>query len=801
MILKFVLIPIIVTTNNSLNYDLSHTSFLKEDSNIEFSQEYPSELNSPELDTTTRTFYELSNNTILPPDSSEKNYGLPLKGFNLSTLKINNDVFFGWDSTDNVKKINNLNKTFCEESLDSSMEKNIKSENLNKSINANKKMQEKTITISPDVELLNQKSIKGQEKVILENTQNYEKIRLLPTIILQPQLNKLNKKTPHTLKSLQKNIKPIPKCIKLSILQISLINKSELDKPKFRSITNKLHLLLRKKINLRQHFKLKKTQNSIKSIPTKSVLSSGTPINYSQKPRSKFQHFQKLEIQEYDEKNNQSNTNCSYIEKNMNENTFVSIDNKLLNLHLPIFNSNSIYDYNVQKNILSNGNTMQTDKLPEASFLNNYKEKLNTTVDSYSNQKEFISNMLINNDVYKSDQKKFSQTQNVFLNTEKITFQSVQLDTDYGSNEEQKTIIEDSFLIEKTHLKPSQNPTLNNPNDNEDFKNNKNCKEKIVDLDDKNQNYIFLGSLSVRNDNDNEISDSNSSEIVEYESFEPSICEISTPKLYRTQKCIYCHRNANEVKLFNTYIDYLDIKHLQMKESINYVSKFPESFSFSHGWHKYRLSFRILNKNQFKPYILQNICKEYCLESYFLLILNLIKINTYSEKNRFVSTELCFHICCHHFCSKWNLGRKNNLQTKNNNIFSKFITNRNYNKLYKTKEYWFKKSELIFKKAEKRALEELGITSSTFTPFHLYNYLLILPFKNSNTVAFVCYVYHVSKKSEIDFNLKKISKEKKELIVQRRRILEKISQKYFKYKNNAKQIIFKEFKHLKPKNI
>ncbi|KAL6122225.1 hypothetical protein NUSPORA_00755 [Nucleospora cyclopteri] len=174
----------------------------------------------------------------------------------------------------------------------------------------------------------------------------------------------------------------------------------------------------------------------------------------------------------------------------------------------------------------------------------------------------------------------------------------------------------------------------------------------------------------------------------------------------------------------------------------------------------------------------------------------MIKINTHSKKTHFISLEICFHICCYHLCTIWNLGKGKNFKLNETIIFYKFINNKNFQKLYKTKDYWLEKAQILRQKAQERAISELGITSSSFTIIHLYNILLLLPFQNSFTIAFVCFVYHATYNDEVDSNLLSVTSDKVDFVIHKRKILKKIYLRYAKYKNHGMlilSILFKNF--------
>ncbi|KAL6120377.1 hypothetical protein NUSPORA_02901 [Nucleospora cyclopteri] len=190
-------------------------------------------------------------------------------------------------------------------------------------------------------------------------------------------------------------------------------------------------------------------------------------------------------------------------------------------------------------------------------------------------------------------------------------------------------------------------------------------------------------------------------------------------------------------------------------------------------------------RNDAKAKLWLFICKKYSLESYFVTIFNMIKINTHSKNTHCISVEICFYLCCYHLCTLWNLGKGKIFKLNENYIFYKLITNKNFNKLYKTKHYWLEKAKIIYQKASKRALDKFKISLSSFKTIHLYNILLLIPSENSYSVAFVCYVYHALINSELDLELKDKPRDKHDFIIYKRKIFYKIFQRYIKYKKIA----------------
>ncbi|KAL6122557.1 hypothetical protein NUSPORA_00409 [Nucleospora cyclopteri] len=125
-----------------------------------------------------------------------------------------------------------------------------------------------------------------------------------------------------------------------------------------------------------------------------------------------------------------------------------------------------------------------------------------------------------------------------------------------------------------------------------------------------------------------------------------------------------------------------------------------------------------------------------------------------------------------------------------------YINNQNYYKLFKTEKYWRNKADILFQKTKLRALNEFNITESTFTAEHLYNLLLLIPLKNSKNVAYTCYIYHVMHIHEININLKNVTNEKYDLIIQSRKKIFAIQNQYKKHMDNARHVFNRRCKKM-----
>ncbi|KAL6121865.1 hypothetical protein NUSPORA_01161 [Nucleospora cyclopteri] len=318
---------------------------------------------------------------------------------------------------------------------------------------------------------------------------------------------------------------------------------------------------------------------------------------------------------------------------------------------------------------------------------------------------------------------------------------------------------------------------------------NKLCIRKIFNFSD------YIKSLSKNEHlNDNFLSNSNKyfddSESDEFfeEDFRPKCDDIFNSTIYTKRRSISKHKNAKLISLYNTKINFLNINLNSNKLFEIKDKKFLNHFSFFPGWNKYKSCYNSMYKTEFELLSLKSIVAEYQLTEYFSFILEMVRTNTFSHKNHFISFKYCFHLICFHLCTSWNLGKgkclKNDLKYKETYL----ISNKNYKKFFKTKNYWYKKAENLLFYAKKRALKELGISKSSFQASHLFNLLILLRQQNPVSIAFVCYVYHATISDEVDFNLNSVAKDRWDSIIEKRKTLTNIKKRYLQYINNAKKI-------------
>ncbi|KAL6122243.1 hypothetical protein NUSPORA_00752 [Nucleospora cyclopteri] len=570
-----------------------------------------------------------------------------------------------------------------------------------------------------------------------------------------------------TIKSPIKLVEIFKKCINLSLQQINFLKTLNIDKNKFRKNSLEIYSLLTKKIDY------------YNKIHQRSLSKSGSLSTFPKKQSSLI------------------------IKKHEND----------IKTHLnTICNSRDLL-----KNIKSK------KQISHLLDLNN--NKLKTTKTPFIKQKNIAQDFLFIPD--KDKQKAFSSLEN----SNKV----IEFKTNKSTNLKNK-----EFIVPNTKNIDLHNPHLKREK-------NDNLKSKIyktLELTNKKQGFIYkinkqnkllqsnnfetttsigiktlekaLYSLENKNNRNLSIPFSldyskyaihdytNSKNICIYDSEDnheeediiPAVKQNFKPSLYKEKKCIPVHKDANFIKVLNTENEFPTINWMTLKDSNYDIKKLPDGLSFSPGWRNYKISGKLMSKSKTKDFFLNLICAEYKLEKYFSLIFNMIRINTFTQKNRFVPFEICFHLICHHFCTVLNLGIGINCRVYKKSKYKKIINNKNYNKLFKSKQYWVNKAEILHKNAKLRALKELKISHSSFTAKHLYNLLLLLTFKNPTTISFVFYVYHATLYTEIDLNLEFVSKDKWGLMIQKRKILTIIIEKYSKYLHNAKKILFKRLQLL-----
>ncbi|KAL6122466.1 hypothetical protein NUSPORA_00449 [Nucleospora cyclopteri] len=625
-------------------------------------------------------------------------------------------------------------------------------------------------------------------------------------------------------KKQQKIVSIKKKCITLSIQQLHLINKPLLKKNEIKYLSNIINSLLIRQLNLHQRFKRKNTPKMLinrkygietfSNYSLKQINNQGQVLDYPNHHPFLF---------------NLKNTESEFFGLSTNKilstvSTSRAFENNYSNSYFydqffPILESNKILNETSQICCLNNQSINNNSSNFNDHITLNYMQQTDAQVKikcidkktrlniNYANTTQDI-HMSFNNTEHCRDDKKeaeieisqknnhFTEKQNYIASSNNILNES-EKPKNYSLLTQQMSTknynIKKIVNIDHTYALNTKK-ILGKQNHDKKFKNNPYCPYKDIDYVNLNSLYLCCGTLKKGETTENDTVDSVDDDYKIEESFESKPEDVFKKELYQTRKFIPVHKSASSVKIFYSTIDFLFEHWMQLKDSKNEIRDFPKGFSFSPGWRKSRLYMKIMHKNRVKHPFALHICKQYKLDYYFSLIFNMIRINTYSIKNRYVSFEICFHLCCYHFCTKWNLGKGTNCKINTSFPYHQYITNRNFKKLYKTKKYWFKKAKFLFKKAKKRALLEFGITKSSFKANYLYNFLLLLPFQNSNSVAFVCYVYHATIISEVDINFSLLSKDQIDLTIIKRKKIDKINKRYTQYMNNAKQILIQRSK-------
>ncbi|KAL6121861.1 hypothetical protein NUSPORA_01157 [Nucleospora cyclopteri] len=251
--------------------------------------------------------------------------------------------------------------------------------------------------------------------------------------------------------------------------------------------------------------------------------------------------------------------------------------------------------------------------------------------------------------------------------------------------------------------------------------------------------------------------------------------------LYNQKKLIHKHRDAQNTSILTTEIDFITQRWILLENSQHDITKLPVGMSFSPGWHRHNSIYRKLLNSKVKNSYYERICKNYELKNYYSLILTMMKVNTCTKKNKFISMKICFHLICFHLCTAFNLGCGKNIKIDKSNSFWNYINTKNYQILFKTKQYWMFQAEILHNYARDKAKKELDITESSFTPSHLFNILHLISKNDPYRVSFVCFVYHASIESELDKNLSEVSQRVKDEVIIKRKKLFKIKREYSKY--------------------
>ncbi|KAL6120976.1 hypothetical protein NUSPORA_02188 [Nucleospora cyclopteri] len=597
--------------------------------------------------------------------------------------------------------------------------------------------------------------------------------------INQLQIPKNNQPTSlKTIKSSIKSAKILKKCIKLALQQINLSKTLNIDKNKFRKISSEIYSLLTKKI----HCYNKIHQKSSSKSESLSTFSKNHSFLIIKKHENNVKTHLNIACNSNDLFKNIKSTNQITHLLNLNS-------NKLKTTKTPF-----IKQKNIAQDFLF---------IPDKD-----KQKVYSSLENSNKVIEFKTNKKINlkNQVFFVPKKRL-KTSFLLNNTKNIVLQNPHLKSSKNNNLKSKIYKKLELTKNKQGFKYKRNERIkllqSNNLETTTCIGIKTLKKSLYSLENTNKSNLSVpfsldfSKYAIHDyTNCKNICIYDSEDNHEEEDIIPAVKQNFKPSLYKEKKCIPVHKDANLIKILNTKNEFPTINWMTLKDSNYDIKKLPDGLSFSPGWRNYKISEKPMSKSKKKDYFLIKICAEYNLEKYFTLIFNMIRINTFTQKNRFIPFEICFHLICHHFCTVLNLGIGINCRVNKKSKYKKIINNKNYNKLFRSKQYWVKKAKVLHKNAKLRALKELKISHSSFTTKHLYNLLLLLTFNNPTTISFVFYVYHANFHNEIDLNLDYASKEKRNLIIQKRKILTVIIEKYSKYLDNAKKILKKRLQLL-----
>ncbi|KAL6120823.1 hypothetical protein NUSPORA_02378 [Nucleospora cyclopteri] len=602
------------------------------------------------------------------------------------------------------------------------------------------------------------------EQILIGKTKNTENI-------LKNTNNQKNVKIKS--KKLFTTKKPIKKCIKLADHQLDLIKKSNIMKNQFRTISIKILFLLKTQINFhKQLFPYNYRRIEYSNLPSikKSFHSNETPINIA------FTNLKNLSIKQNLSKSIQSGNFCL---KNFNTDKSEHTQKKYRNISQNVLN---LTENNKPDVFLCHNDLKNCAELKKSKSQNPGKTKVEIF-------KEFYDTSILNTyNFNKPNPKEITQLNSHKKHTNNYNLELIIQNKSNFYNKDKQHSLETKYQCNKVEtIQPSIKPEsfCSKMSTYPLYRINKKNNTELVEPHPSDVHYY--GVLSGKKSDCIDIYDSEDN--YEDEDLTPSSNRIFKPSLFEKKKHIPFHKNANLIDIFNDEKDFLQINWITLKNSKNDIKILPEGLSFSPGWRPHKIFHKKMLTNRKKDFFLLQICKTYKLKYHFSIIFNMIRVNTFSKKNNFISFEICYHLICHHFCTVFNLGLGINCKIYKRSKFRGFINNKNYHKLFKTKKYWVDKAIFLHEKAKKRALRDFQITRSSFTPKHLYNFLIFLAGHNSSTIAFVSYVYHATIFSEIDFNLEWVDQEKRSLVIEKRKILTIIIEKYSKYMDSAKKIL------------
>ncbi|KAL6121999.1 hypothetical protein NUSPORA_01023 [Nucleospora cyclopteri] len=344
-------------------------------------------------------------------------------------------------------------------------------------------------------------------------------------------------------------------------------------------------------------------------------------------------------------------------------------------------------------------------------------------------------------------------------------------------NKQLKKIEKSIIPCKKLELTQNSHETQNSSSDKDKF------FEAITDLhvntknsnfeEDESEDLSFLSSSSLSEENENEnLSFSSDSSLPE-----------KSDSFY-LRKRFWVHKDASLNHILNSEIHFFRNEHLI----------FPKEFSFSPGWNKHKLTNQYINKADKKRSSFIKICQDYGLKHYFGLILKMIQMNTYTKDTQNTPLDVCFHLICFHLCTKHNLGYGFFAKVDKKYHCHNLINNKRYCQVFKSKKYWNKKAEKLYEQTKLKVNAKFGISTSSLMANHLYNILTLLPYKNSNKIAFVFYVYYATDESELNQRTYGLSFSESQKVISRQKKIFKVTKRFRKMFICAFKV-FQKYKH------
>ncbi|KAL6122226.1 hypothetical protein NUSPORA_00756 [Nucleospora cyclopteri] len=396
---------------------------------------------------------------------------------------------------------------------------------------------------------------------------------------------------------LQKILVIQKKCIDISKYQYILLKERQFDITKFKHTSNKLFFLLKHRICIQKNFNFK-NHNALKI--SKNLNSQPLCILKKQNKKSfKFQYFERYDSTKLSTPNIQPFKTClnSYPEKNLNQ------------FPLLYYNQPS---YIIDKNLSFQGYT----KNKSPSETNIITDNIQLNKQNICEQQHINENIIVNelnlNQLHNSWLSNFSKEKTV-LNKEKKCDESKLIQNQSTTPKKNYFILQDkcdkpqiknlesSFngnKIEENKTKFSKELSSTQTSDKKKNSSKSHIVNSITNTDSSKE-LLYPFGLSEKEDSNN--SDYDSTENDEFESFEPVINEKFSTNFSEPKKCMLAHKKADKIKLFNQNIDFLHLNYMKFKNHEKEIRKFPEGFSFSHGWRKSRLSIRAIYSYESKP--------------------------------------------------------------------------------------------------------------------------------------------------------------------------------------------------------